>query len=326
MKNKKVLITGGCGFIGSHLVEFFLKKDYFVFVLDKKGKRFSPDWIKDLKNKKLIKVYSNVVNRNVVFNLVKKVDIVIHLAALISIPHSYKHPNLHIKTNIHGTYNVLEACRKFKKKCIVTSSSETYGTGTSFPMNENHRLYAQSPYAATKISADQLAIAYFNSYNLNVKIIRPFNCFGPRQSPRAIIPTIITQVLANNKTINVGNTETFRDYTYVEDLCRAFWKLSLSNNAMGEVINVGSGKTFKMKEIIKKIVSLTNYKGSLITQKKRLRPINSEVNKLHCDNKKILKLFSWKNQTTLNQGLIKSIDWYKKNLKFFLRTVKKYNI
>ncbi len=323
---KKILITGGCGFIGSHLTEFFLNRGLKIYVLDKKGKRFSPDWLKNKKNKNLKIYYNNVVNKKIVESLVKRVDYVLHLAALISIPHSYKFPRDHIYTNIIGTLNILENCKKYNKKCIITSSSETYGSGVKFPMDENHRLFAQSPYAATKISADQLALSYYNSFNTKIKIIRPFNCYGPRQSPRAVIPNIILQIINKNKKIKIGNVETFRDYTLIYDLCTAYWKLYSSEKGYGQVFNVGSGNTYQIKKIFKILSKIENYKGKLVVEKKRVRPSKSEVIKLHSSNKKFKKYFKWRPANSFERGLKDTIEWFKLNNKNFKKIYNKYSI
>jgi len=323
---KRVLITGGCGFIGSNLVDFFLKKKIKVTVLDKKGKRFSPDWLKNKNHKNLNIIYTDIRITKIVSELIKKNDYVIHLAALISIPHSYKFPKDHLDTNIFGTFNVLEACKKFNKSCIITSTSETYGSGIKFPMDEQHRLNAQSPYAATKISADQLALSYFNSYDTKVKIIRPFNCFGPRQSPRAVIPNIILQMLNQNEQIKIGNLNTYRDYIFVEDLCNAYWKLCKSNKGYGDVFNVGSGNTYQIKKIFKILSHILDYKGSLKIEKKRFRPIKSEVKKLHAANKKFKQSFNWYPKNNFKNGLLKTIKWYNENKKNFKEVINSYSI
>lgn len=324
---QKILITGGCGFIGSHLTEYFLSKKKIVYVLDKKGKRFSLDWLKNNKDQNLKIFYDDVRNKKTVFELVKKVDYVLHLAALISIPHSYQYPNEHLTTNIVGTFNILEAIKKHKKRCIITSTSETYGSGKSFPMNENHRLLAQSPYAATKISADQLTLSYYKSYDLKVKIIRPFNCFGPRQSPRAIIPNILLQMLERQKRVYIGNLNTYRDYTYVKDLCQAYWLLFKSEKGYGEVFNVGSNKTHKIISIYNLLKKIIKFSGKIEQQKKRYRPAKSEVIKLHASSLKIKKTFKWKQNYSFEKGLKESLYWYKKNLKLFKKNkAKKYII
>ncbi len=319
---KKILITGGCGFIGSHLVEFFLRKKQKVVVFDKKGKRFEKNWLKNFNHKNLKIILDDIRDTKILNNEIKKCDQVIHLAAAISIPHSYKFPSEHVSINILGTFNILELCRKYNKSCIITSTSETYGSGNYFPMDENHPLKAQSPYAATKISADQLAMSYFNSFGLKVKIIRPFNCFGPRQSTRAVIPTMIIQLINNSKYIKIGNTATYRDYTYVDDLCKAYWLLSKSKIGYGKIFNIGSNKTHKVRDILFFLKKISNAKSIILSEKKRFRPSKSEVTKLHCDNRNFLKYFKWK-ASNFNEKLIYTFNWYKKNIKLF--DASKYN-
>ena len=312
----KYIITGGCGFIGSHLVEHFLRKNQEVIVLDKRGKRFEKNWLKNFKHKNLKIILDDIRNSNRLDNLVKKCSQVIHLAAAISIPHSYLYPREHVSINILGTLNVLESCKKYNKSCIITSTSETYGSGKYFPIDEEHPLNAQSPYAATKISADQLALSYYNSFGLKVKIIRPFNCFGPRQSTRAVIPTMILQLIKNSKEIKIGNVNTFRDYTYVEDLCKAFWLLSNSKKGFGKIFNIGSNKTHKIKDIFKSLKQISGANSKIKIEKKRVRPLKSEVNKLHCDNRNFLKLFNWKPKR-FEEKLIHTFNWFKENNKLF---------
>ena len=319
---KKILITGGCGFIGSNLVEFFLKKKQKVIVFDKRGKRSEKNWLKNFSHKNCKIILNDVRNFAKIKKIIKNCDQVIHLAAEISIPHSYKFPKEHILTNIIGTFNILEACRLYKKSCIITSTSETYGSGDYFPMDEKHPLKAQSPYAATKISADQLALSYYNSFNLKVKIIRPFNCFGPRQSTRAVIPTMIMQLIKNSKRIKIGNVTTYRDYTFVEDLCKAYWLLSKSNLGYGKVFNVGSNKTHKIKDILFYLKKISGAKSVIQKEKKRFRPIKSEVLKLHCNNKEFLRNFKWK-PSNFKKKLVYTFNWYKKNYHFF--DASKYN-
>jgi len=320
---KKILITGGCGFIGSHLVEFFLKKKIKITVLDKKGKRFSINWLKNLKHKNLNVILDDIRNKKKVFKLVKSSDYIIHLAALVSIPHSYLKPYDHISTNIVGTFNILDACKTYKKKCIITSSSETYGSGKFLPMNENHPLNAQSPYAATKIGADQLAMSYNKSFNLKVKIIKPFNCFGPRQSTRAIIPSIITQMIQKANFVKIGNTQTYRDYTYIKDLCNAYWLLYKSSKGYGQTFNVGSNRTIKIINIYKILKDYLKFKGKLKIEKRRFRPKKSEVSKLLCDNRLFKKNFKWRSNK-IEHTIKETLEWYKSNKNLFKS--KNYNI
>jgi NAD dependent epimerase/dehydratase len=223
---KKILITGGSGFIGSHLVEFLLKKGFHVTVFDKYNYQNNWGWLENFKNNKNLSVFlGDIRDYDFTNKIIKKKDAVIHLAALIGIPYSYESPLAYIRTNIEGTYNVLESCKNNNiKNIIITSTSEVYGTAQQIPITENHPLSAQSPYAASKIGADQLAISFYKSFNLPITIIRPFNTFGPRQSLRAIIPTIITQLLKKKNIIKLGNLKPTRDFTYVSDTVDAFIK------------------------------------------------------------------------------------------------------
>jgi nucleoside-diphosphate-sugar epimerase len=317
---KKVLVTGGTGFIGSHLCDYLSKKNLFVYCLDLKKKK-EESWIK--KNTKKIRIiYLDILNKRKLEDIVSKISCIFHLAAEISIPLSYKNPKKFIKTNILGTYNLLELAKKFNKEIIVTSTSETYGSGIQFPMTEEHRLHAQSPYAASKIAADQMALSFFNSYNCKVKIIRPFNCFGPRQSTRAIIPNMIIQMLKNKKNIEVGNINTERDFTFIDDLCQAYYIL-YRKNFYGKIFNIGSGKSIKIFDIFKKLKQIIKYKNDLKIDNSRLRPKKSEVSKLLACNKNIKKISSWK-PGDFDKNLIKTVEWYKKNSSLF--DEKKYNI
>ena len=258
-------------------------------------------------------MFGDIRDYDSVYKAMKNSDIVIHLAALIDIPYSYFSPLAYIKTNIEGTYNVLEAAKNLKiDQIVITSTSETYGTAQTVPIKENHRLLGQSPYSASKISADQIAISYWRSFGTPVKIIRPFNTYGPRQSLRAVIPSIISQAL-NGKIIKLGNVETTRDYTYVTDLCNAFLEILKIKNFYGEPINVGTKKEHKIKDIAKLIINKINPKIKIIIDEKRLRPKLSEVERLKCDNSLIQKKTKWKPKINFNEGLAKTIEWMKKN-------------
>jgi NAD dependent epimerase/dehydratase len=316
---KKILITGGAGFIGSHLVDFFLNKNYFVTVFDKYNSQNNWGWLEPLKkNKKLFVKLGDIRDYDLLNDLIKENSQVIHLAALIGIPYSYESPLAYIRTNIEGTYNVLESCRKNKSKnLIITSTSEVYGSSEYEPMNELHPCKSQSPYAASKKSADELSLSYYKSFNSNIKIIRPFNTFGPRQSARAIIPSIIFQLL-NKKIeyVKLGNTLPKRDYTYVSDTCEAYYNLLKLNN-FGEIFNVGTGINYSIEEIYKKISTILGIKKKIKIEKKRIRKSNSEVISLMCDYKKLNKYTGWKPTIKFEKGLIKTAVWIKKNINIY---------
>ena len=312
----KVLITGGCGFIGSHLVESFLKDNHEVSVLDKYNIFDSHGWLDNFKNKKDINFYmADIRDFDAVSKAVKGNDIIIHLAALIGIPYSYYSPLAYINTNVIGTYNVLESAKIYNiKQTIITSTSEVYGTAIYTPIDEMHPIQAQSPYSASKASGDALAISYYKSFQTPIKIIRPFNTFGPRQSMRAVVPTIINQVLDKKaKSIELGDISTKRDFTYVEDTCAAY-KHILKLKKFGEVYNLGTSKSHTIKHIAEKICQITNINKKITVSKKRLRPINSEVKNLLSNNTKIIKSTDWAPKKNLSQGLKKTINWYKKNI------------
>tara|TARA_A100001011_G_scaffold207387_1_gene215608 strand:- start:254 stop:1231 length:978 start_codon:yes stop_codon:yes gene_type:complete len=312
MFNKKIIITGATGFIGSHLTELFVNKGYNVTAFDRYNTTYDLGNLKNSKFKNDINfIFGDIRDYDSVSKACKGMDIILHLAALVGIPYSYYSPLAYIKTNFEGTYNILEVAKQSNvEQLIVTSTSETYGSAQKIPMNENHRLIGQSPYSASKISADQLSISYWRSYKLPVKIIRPFNTFGPRQSSRAVIPSIITQAL-NNKTIKLGNINTSRDFTYVTDVCDAYYEMLKIKNLFGEPVNVGSNKEYKIRDIAKKIIKKVNPKIKIKIEKKRIRPLQSEVDRLRCDNKLIIKKSKWRPKISFEEGLKKTIHWIK---------------
>lgn len=315
MKNKRLLITGATGFIGSHLTELCVEKGYKVIAFDRYNSNYNLGNLEDSKYKKDIDfVFGDIRDYDSVLKVSKKCDYIFHLAALIGIPYSYESPLAYIKTNIEGTYNVLEASRNNNiEQTIITSTSETYGSARYVPIDEKHSLNGQSPYSATKISADQLAKSYWDSFQLPVKIIRPFNTFGPKQSSRAVIPLIINQVLNNKKFIKLGNTNTSRDLTYVKDTCLAYLALLKTQKLFGQPVNVGSKNEYKIMDIAKKIITKINPKIKILKDKKRMRPLKSEVNRLVCNNNLILKNTTWRPKTNFNKGLDLTINWFKKN-------------
>tara|TARA_B100000575_G_scaffold294544_1_gene311359 strand:+ start:2585 stop:3562 length:978 start_codon:yes stop_codon:yes gene_type:complete len=325
MKNK-ILITGGCGFIGSHLTEMFVKKGYNVIVFDRYNINNDYGWLNNSKYKKNIEfILGDIRDYDSVYNAVKNCSIVIHLAALIGIPYSYISPLAYIKTNIEGTYNILESSKKLNiDEIIVTSTSEVYGTAQYEPIDENHPHVAQSPYSASKIGADKISLSYYRSFNLPVKIIRPFNVFGPRQSLRAIIPTIINQLLISN-TLKLGNLNIQRDFTYVLDLCNAYERILKNKSFIGKEINVGSNKNFFLNDIIEEIrLCLKIKKINIIRDNKRVRPKKSEVFNLICDNNFLKKNTNWSPNYSFKSGIKNTVNWYQKNKLSF--DSKNYNV
>ncbi len=323
---KNILITGGCGFIGSHLAEYLLEKNFNVTVFDRYNSNNNWGNLEYSKYKKDIKVIlGDVRDYDSVNSSIKKIDTIFHLAALIGIPYSYISPLAYLKTNVEGAYNVLEAGKQNNvNQIIVTSTSEAYGSAKYIPIDENHTLNAQSPYAASKIAADHLALSYNKSFGTNIKIIRPFNTFGPRQSARAIIPSIISQFLGKEKNIEIGNIYPTRDYTYVSDLCDAYLKISKTNSTTGTVTNVGCNFEISIKEIYNLIQSNFKVKKKLKFEKLRKRKQKSEVDRLNCDNRKLVKLTKWYPKTKFKEGIRKTIIWMKKNKKIFKQDL--YNI
>tara|TARA_B100001057_G_scaffold175337_1_gene176011 strand:- start:59064 stop:60062 length:999 start_codon:yes stop_codon:yes gene_type:complete len=330
---KNIFITGGGGFIGSHLVERCVKLGHKVKILSPYNIDNSWGWMDtfDKRVKKNIEVILGDVND---FNLIKKetkkIDIIFHLAALISIPYSYKSPKSYLDTNIIGTYNILEAARENNIELIVnTSTSEVYGSAQYVPIDEKHPLNAQSPYAATKIAADHLSLSYFKSFNLPVTVLRPFNTFGPRQSQRAAIPAIINQIIDGKKKIKLGNLSAARDFTYVADTVEGYIKLIGNKKSIGEVINLGTGNSFTIRETLRLICKILNTKVEVILDQKRLRPKKSEVNQLLSNNKKAQKILKWKPSLSgkkgFENGLKKTIEWSIKN-KINIKKIDLYNV
>lgn len=324
---KKILITGADGFIGSHLTEFFLKKKYDVNVLVQYNSFGHNGWLDTIElKKKRLKIFSgDIRDHNYCLKITKNIDFIINLAALISIPYSYQSVSSFLDTNLKGTMNICEAALVNKvKKIIQFSTSEVYGSAIYKPIDENHPLQPQSPYSASKIASDSIALSYFYSYNLGVTIARPFNTYGPRQSSRAIIPTIINQMLLKKKKINLGNIKSKRDFLYVGDLCEAIFLLVKNYKKFnGQTFNIGSQNFISIKNLFKKIRSNFNHTCRINTQKKRLRPIKSEVNELYCNSNKIKKLLKFRPVVNLPKGLSLTIDWYKINFNHFLLNTKK---
>lgn len=308
---KKILITGAAGFIGSHLVEKCTKLGFEVIAFVHYNSRNSWGWLEESEYRNDIQVVAgDIRDYDSVYKAMAGCDTVFHLAALIGIPYSYVSPQAYIKTNVEGTYNILEAASQLKAlNVIVTSTSETYGSAQYVPIDEKHPTVGQSPYSATKIAADHLALSYHRSFDLPVKIARPFNTYGPRQSARAIIPNVITQILAGNESLKLGNLYPTRDLTFVEDTVDGFIEIARAKRLFGEVVNIGMKEEISIKNLVELIAKKMNRNIEIIQEDSRLRPEKSEVNRLYCDNAKLLKYTDWKPHYTLEQGLDKTIDW-----------------
>ena len=311
--NKKILVTGGCGFIGSHLVENLVKNNFEVIVFDRYNISNNYGWLDNsIYSKDIEFILGDIRDYDSVINAVSQSSSIIHLAALIGIPYSYISPLAYIKTNIEGTYNILEAAKNNRiDQTIITSTSEIYGSAQYVPIDENHPMVGQSPYSASKIAAEQLSISYVKSFNLPVKIIRPFNVYGPRQSPRAVISSIISQLLNNSSNINLGNMLPTRDFTYVTDTCEAIKEVYNNDNFFGEIVNIGSGQEISINDLYNKINTILKSNKKLKLIKERIRPNDSEVDRLLCDSSKLKKIVKWNTKISLEEGLKFTIDWYK---------------
>lgn len=318
MKNMKVLVTGAAGFIGSHLVEEIVKKGGYVRAFVRYNSRSDFGHIEaiDPSLRDSVEIFfGDIQDPFAVQNAVKGCDLVFHLAALIGIPYSYLAPEHYVNTNVKGTLNVLEACRSQKVRRLVhTSTSEVYGTALYAPIDELHPLQGQSPYSASKISADKMAESYHLSFGLPVSTIRPFNTFGPRQSARAVIPTIITQALSGLKIIKLGSISPVRDFLFVKDTVQGFLSVAASDESIGQVTNIGFGQGLAIKEVAEKIFHFLGAKIEIETDEERVRPEKSEVMKLICNNDKAKQIMGWSPRYTLDEGLLETIEYMKANL------------
>ncbi len=321
LNGKHVLVTGSDGFIGSHLVESLLEQKCRVRAFVFYNSFNSWGWLDSLSHEKqnALEIFSgDVRDPNGVRQAMEGIDIVFHLAALIGIPFSYHSPDTYVDTNIKGTLNVLQAARSTKcEKVLITSTSEVYGTAQYVPIDEKHPYQGQSPYSATKIGADRLAESFYHSFNLPVTIVRPFNTFGPRQSARAIIPTIITQLLSGKREIKLGSLHPTRDLVFVNDTVGGFIAIAKADKVLGEEINIATQKETSMGELAQKLISIINPDAKVVSEAERVRPEKSEVERLLGCNDKIKALTTWRPKYSLDQGLKTTIEWFKdpENLK-----------
>lgn len=330
LHGKNVLVTGSEGFIGSHLVEELLKHEVKIraFVLYNSFNNWG--WLESLSREQMEKIEifaGDIRDPNGVRQAMQGIDVVFHLAALIAIPFSYHSPDSYVDTNIKGTLNVLQAARDLKcGKVLVTSTSEVYGTAQYVPIDEQHPYQGQSPYSATKIGADRMAEAFYRSYNMPVSIVRPFNTFGPRQSARAVIPTIITQLLAGKQRIKLGSLHPTRDLLYVKDTVNGFIKIAESDKTIGQEINIATQSEISIGELAQKIIDIINPSARIDCDDARKRPEKSEVERLFGCNEKIKRLTDWKQRYDFDTALSETIEWFRdgQNLKKYKPDI--YNI
>jgi NAD dependent epimerase/dehydratase len=328
LDGKNILVTGADGFIGSHLVEMLVRDGANVKALCLYNSFNYWGWLEDISCLDKIEVISgDIRDPHFCKTITKDIDIIFHLAALIAIPYSYIAPTSYVDTNITGTLNIVQAALENNvSRVIHTSTSEVYGTAQYVPIDEKHPLQPQSPYSASKIGADNMAMSFYNSFKLPVTIARPFNTYGPRQSARAVIPTIITQIANGVKEIKLGDISPTRDFNYVEDTCRGFIALAKSNKTIGETINIGSNFEISIKDTLETIKEIMQSEVNFITDEQRIRPQNSEVHRLWCDNTKIKTLTGFEPQYSIRDGLAKTIEWFlkKENLSKYKSDI--YNV
>ena len=326
--NKRALVTGADGFIGSRLIEMLVKKGYQVKALSQYNSFNNWGWLEDVDCKDKIEILTGDIRDPHYCKLITRdVDVVFHLAALIAIPYSYIAPDSYVDTNIKGALNICQAAKENGNiRVIHTSTSEVYGTAQYVPIDENHPLQPQSPYSATKIAADAMAMSFYNAFDLPVTIARPFNTYGPRQSARAVVPTIITQIASGVKEIKLGDVTPTRDFNYVDDTCRGFIALAECDESIGETINIGSNFEISVGDTLNLIKELMDSDVKFVTDEQRIRPEKSEVFRLWCDNTKIEKLTGFKPQVGIQEGLKRTIDWITRpnNLKSYKAEI--YNV
>ncbi len=318
LRQKKILVTGADGFLGSHLTEELLRCGYSVRAFVFYNSFNSRGWLDYLSTdmEKNLEVFTgDIRDPHGVETAMKGCQVVIHLAALVAIPYSYHSPDTYVDTNIRGTLNILQAARNLETEKIVhTSTSEVYGSARYVPMDEDHPLQGQSPYSATKIAADQLALSFYRSFDTPVTVIRPFNTYGPRQSARAVIPAIITQIAAGHQQIRLGAAHPTRDFNYISDTVRGFVAAAECDQAVGEIINIGTGYEIAIEQLVKVISEIMQADVRILTDTQRLRPSKSEVLRLCADSRKAKKILGWEPRYAgpegLRQGLSKTVQWF----------------
>ena len=321
----KALVTGAGGFIGSHLVELLTEKGFEVKALVRYNSQDRWGWLDYIKTDVNV-IRGDIRDFDSVKKMVRGVDVIFHLAALIGIPYSYETPVAYIRTNIEGTYNILEAAKMSGKisRIVHISSSEVYGTAQYVPIDEKHPYNPQSPYAATKAAADMLALTYYRSFDLPVTIVRPFNTFGPRQSLRAVIPTIITQTIKDG-IVRLGNLSTKRDFLYVKDTVRGILEVGLHEKSIGDVFNIGTGRSFAISEVVDIVSKIHGMPVKVIKEEERLRPLRSEVEVLECNFNKAKGLTGWQPQFSFEEALKETYVWFNENLDLY-KNFEKYNV
>ncbi len=322
----KILVTGAAGFVGSHLTEKCVELGYQVKAFTHYNSKNNWGWLENSPHKKNIEVITgDIRDYDSVFAAMQGVDTVFHLAALIGIPYSYVSPLAYIKTNVEGTYNVLQSAKILEtKNVLVTSTSETYGSAQYVPMDEKHPMVGQSPYSASKIGADNLAVSYFRSFGTPVKIVRPFNIYGPRQSARAIIPSIIIQILNGQKKIKLGNVDPTRDLTFVKDTVSGFLTIAQHDEFNGEYINIGMKHEISVRDLVLLIAKLMKTEIEIVSDEQRIRPTQSEVERLFCENGKLVKATQWKPDYNLEKGLNETIQFLTEHKSIYKSDV--YNV
>jgi len=310
----RVLVTGADGFIGSHLTEMLVSRGYDVRAFVYYNSFNSWGWLDNVDKRVLSNidvVMGDIRDPHGMQSAIDGCTAVLHLAALIAIPFSYVAPDTYVDTNIKGTLNVLQAARADNVRTLITSTSEVYGTAQYVPIDEKHPYQGQSPYSATKIGADRLSESFYRSFDLPVTIVRPFNTYGPRQSARAVIPTIITQLLAGNEEIHLGSLSPTRDFNYVTDTAQGFISILEEDATIGEEINIASGREISVGDLAKELIKQINPNAKIVCDGVRLRPDKSEVERLLGCNKKISTLTSWKPETSFSEGIQKTVKWFR---------------